>query len=302
MFSRRIHSRLAPAMGAVILFLSTAMAFGETPTVARLWPDKAPGAVGDKEGDIPTLTVYLPPSDQATGAAVVICPGGGYGHLAMDHEGHQVAQWLNSFGVAGFILTYRHRGTGYGHPVPMQDAQRAMRLVRSRAKDRGIDPARIGIMGFSAGGHLASTVGTHFDTGQPGADDPVERMSCRPDFMILVYPVISFVEPFTHAGSRKNLLGPDPDKALAESLSNEKQVTAETPPTFLVHGTDDKGVPVENSVQFYLALRKAGVPVEMHLYVHGPHGFGLGKPGEATATWPAQCEAWLRGLSGVKSK
>jgi len=261
-----------------------------------LWSDGAPGAKGDREGDKPTLTIYLPPKEKATGAAVVICPGGGYGFLAMDHEGHQIAQWLNSLGVAGFILKYRHRnsGAGYGHPVPLQDAQRAIRMVRSRANEWNIDPNRIGILGFSAGGHLASTAGTHFDKGQADAQNPIERVSCRPDFMILIYPVISFTEWYVHTGSRQNLLGDNPDKNTLESLSNEKQVTPETPPTFLVHADDDSGVPPENSIYFYLALRKAKIPAEMHIYQRGGHGFGLGKKDSAASGWPVCCAAWMR--------
>ena len=261
-----------------------------------LWPDGAPGAKGSEEGDKPTLTIYLPPKEKATGAAVVICPGGGYGFLAMDHEGHQIAQWLNSLGVAGFILKYRHRnsGAGYGHPVPLQDAQRAIRTVRSRANEWNIDPNRIGILGFSAGGHLASTAGTHFDKGQADAQNPIERVSCRPDFMILIYPVISFTEWYVHTGSRQNLLGDNPDKNTLESLSNEKQVTPETPPTFLVHADDDSGVPPENSIYFYLALRKAKIPAEMHIYQRGGHGFGLGKKDSAASGWPVCCAAWMR--------
>jgi acetyl esterase/lipase len=292
--ARSIIQSLIVATATLVASAATSVA--QSPTVEQLWPGGAPGAKGNEDADKPTLTIYLPPQETATGSAVVICPGGGYGNLAMDHEGHQVAQWLNSFGVAGFILKYRHRGTGYGHPAPLQDAQRAIRTVRSRAKEWNISPSRIGILGFSAGGHLASTAGTHFDKGRSDADDPIERTSCRPDFMILVYPVISFTEPFTHKGSRKNLLGDEPDEKLVESLSNEKQVTPETPPTFLIHTNADTGVPAENSVYFYLALRKAKVPAEMHIYAKGPHGFGLGKKGEAVATWPARCEDWMRGL------
>ncbi len=272
------------------------------PPVALLWPAGAPGAKGGEEADKPTLTIYLPPRDKATGAAVVICPGGGYGNLAMDHEGHQVAQWLNSNGVAGFILKYRHRGTGYGHPAPLRDAQRAIRLVRSRANEWGVLPDRIGIMGFSAGGHLASTAGTHFDKGKPDAADPIDRSSCRPDFMILVYPVISLAEPFSHGGSRRNLLGTQPAADLVENLSNEKRVTPETPPTFLLHTDQDSGVPAENSVYFYLALRRAKVPAEMHIYAKGPHGFGLGKKGEPVSTWPDRCVDWMRGLGLLDRK
>lgn len=271
--------------------------------VELLWPQGAPGAKGEQAGDKPRLTIYLPPKQKATGAAVVICPGGGYGHLAMDHEGHQIGEWLNSLGVAGFILEYRHRnsGAGYGHPAPLQDAQRAIRMVRSRADQYGIDPNRIGILGFSAGGHLASTAGTHFDKGDADAKDPIDRVSCRPDFMVLLYPVISLTEWFTHKGSRRNLLGDSPDAKLVEHLSNEKQVTPETPPTFLVHTYEDTGVPSENSIYFYLALRKAKVPAEMHLYQKGQHGFGLGKTVGPASSWPLRCADWMR-ASGFLDK
>jgi acetyl esterase/lipase len=261
-----------------------------------LWPAAAPGARGDQPGDKPSLTIYLPPEDTATGTAVVICPGGGYGGLAMDHEGHQIAEWLNSLGVAGFILKYRHRrsGAGYGHPAPIQDAQRAIRTVRGRAAKWGIDPERIGILGFSAGGHLASSAGTHFNTSYYAAVDALDKLSCRPDFMILGYPVISFTEWYTHKGSMKNLLGTDPDKAMQELFSNEKQVSAETPPTFLMHTYEDKGVPPENSIYFYLALRQAKVPAEMHIYLKGRHGVGLGTGAGEVSSWPQRCAGWMR--------
>lgn len=264
------------------------------PTTELLWPAGAPGAKGNGPADKPTLTIYLPEPAKATGTAVVICPGGGYGFVAIDHEGHQIARWFNSLGVAGFILDYRHRNKGYGHPAPLQDAQRAVRTVRARADQWKIDPSRIGIMGFSAGGHLASTAGTHFDKGNPDAADPIERASCRPDFMILCYPVIAFGEPYTHRGSQQNLLGKDADPKLVESLSNEKQVTSETPPTFLFHTDEDTGVPPENSIQFYLALRRAKVPAELHVFQVGRHGLGLAAETPGTCLWPACCEAWLR--------
>ena len=294
------YFRIILAVVTIIVMLSTVRAVGQTPTspkVELLWPSGAPGAKGDADGDKPKLTIYLPPEKTATGAAVVICPGGGYGHLAMDHEGHQIAQWLNSIGVAGFILQYRHRnsGAGYGHPAPLQDAQRAIRMVRSRAKEWNIDPNRIGILGFSAGGHLASSAGTHFNERYSDAKDATDDVSSRPDFMILIYPVISFTEWCAHTGSRQNLLGKDPNESLVESLSNERQVTPETPPTFLVHTYEDTGVPAENSIYFYLALRKAKVPAEMHIYQKGPHGFGLGKNHGAVSSWPARCADWMRG-------
>ena len=286
----------------VLLFCFSPALISAEPKVELLWPDGAPGAKGDKDGDKPSLTIYLPPKEKANGSAVVICPGGGYGHLAMDHEGHQVAQWLNSLGVAGIILKYRHRGVGYGHLAPLQDVQRAISKVRYQAKVLKIDPERIGVMGFSAGGHLASSAGTHFHKGKPDAKDPIDRVSCRPDFMILVYPVISFTESFTHVGSRRNLLGKDADVKLIEKFSNEKQVTPQTPPTFLVHTWEDKAVPVENSIYFYLALRKAKVSAEMHLYLKGRHGFGMNKAKGATAAWPARCGEWLKTMGYLEKK
>ncbi len=258
-----------------------------------LWPAGAPGAIGDEPADKPNITVCLPSKDKANGTAVLICPGGGYQGLAVDHEGKQIARWLNSNGVAGVILRYR-LGPRYHHPAPLQDAQRAMRLVRSRAADWKIDPKRVGIIGFSAGGHLASTASTHFDAGNPEASDPIERQSCRPDFAILCYPVITMTEPWMHKDSRQKLLGDTPDPRLAENLSNDKQVTDQTPPTFLFHTSDDAGVPVQNSVYYYLALRKAGVPAEMHLFEHGRHGVGLAPNDPVLSQWSRLCEAWLR--------
>jgi len=269
--------------------------------VIVLWPDGAPGTHGSSEKDKPTLTVHLPAPDKANGCAVVICPGGGYQHLASDYEGHDVAEWFNSFGVAGFVLRYR-LAPEYHHPAPMLDVRRAIRTVRAKAGDWKIDSHHIGVMGFSAGGHLASTAATHFDAGQPSATDPIDQQSCRPDFAILAYPVITMTGKFGHTGSKKNLLGDHPDPQLAESLSNEKQVTRETPPTFLFHTSEDTAVPAENSVRFYLALRKAGVPAEMHIYEKGRHGLGLGtkdpKIAWALGTWPARLHDWmqLRGL------
>ena len=295
-----VNIATALAAGAV------AMETASPDTIELLWPKGAPGAKGGEDGDKPSLTVYLSPKERATGAAVVICPGGGYGHLAMGHEGHEIARWLNSLGVAGFILRYRHRnsGAGYGHPVPLQDAQRAMSLVRCRAKEWNISAGRVGILGFSAGGHLASTAGTHFQKRYYDAKDATDDISCRPDFMVLIYPVISLTEWFTHSGSRTNLLGKAPDRKLFESLSNEQQVTPETPPTFLVHTYEDKVVPAENSIYFYLALRKANVPAEMHVYLKGRHGFGLGKKLGSASSWPIRCAEWMReqGLLHNKSR
>ncbi|MBN2180277.1 MAG: alpha/beta hydrolase [Sedimentisphaerales bacterium] len=258
-----------------------------------LWPDGAPGAKGTEDGDKPTLTICLPDKEKATDTAIVICPGGGYGNLSMDREGRQIADWLNSIGVAAFILKYRHGGVGYGHPAPLQDAQRAIRIVRSRAKQYNIDPERIGIMGFSAGGHLASSAGTHFLKNYYDAKDEIDKAGCRPDFMVLLYPVITMDDTYTHKGSKRNLLGNNPDQQLIENLSNETQVTPETPPTFLVHSTEDRTVPVENSINFYLALRKAGVPAEMHIYLKGSHGSAIEKRFGRISTWPQRCAEWM---------
>ncbi len=263
-----------------------------------LWPQGAPGALGKAPEDVPTLTPYVAPKGRATGAAIVVCPGGGYQHLALDHEGRAVAEWLNSVGVTAFVLKYR-LGPRYRHPSMLQDAARAIRTVRARASEWGLDPERVGILGFSAGGHLASTAGTHFDAGKPDSTDPIERVSSRPSVMILIYPVITMRE-LTHAGSRRNLLGENPSPELVALLSNEEQVTKETPPAFLVHTMNDAAVPVENTLMFVAALRRAGVPFELHLYERGPHGFGLGtaregKPADPIlSTWPAHAADWLR--------
>jgi acetyl esterase/lipase len=261
----------------------------QTPIV--LWPDGAPGALGKDALDVPTLTPFLPLKEKATGAAVIVCPGGGYSHLA-DHEGAPVAQWLNSIGITAFVLKYR-LGMRYHHPAPLQDAARAIRTVRARAAEWKLDPGRVGILGFSAGGHLASTLATHFDPGRADASDAIERLSSRPNLAILIYPVITMRDK-THAGSKKNLLGDNPPAELVTLLSNEEQVTKDTPPTFLVHTMTDTSVPVENSLMFVAALRKAGVPVEFHLYERGPHGFGLGRDDPILSTWPARCADWLR--------
>lgn len=293
-----MNAKVMKVLVAVVVLSLSAQVFGQVEArVELLWPNGAPQAKGDADGDRPSITIYLPPKETATGAAVVICPGGGYGHLAIDHEGHQIARWLNSFGVAGFILKYRHRnsGAGYGHPVPLMDAQRAISMVRARAAEFEVDPARIGILGFSAGGHLASTAATHFHTGRTDTDDAIDRVSCRPDFAVLVYPVISLTEWFTHVGSRTNLLGRDGDAELIRQLSNELHVTPQTPPTFLLHTNEDTAVPAENSVYFYLALRKAKVPAELHIYEKGQHGVGLGAAAGAVGTWPRRCEEWMRG-------
>ena len=258
-----------------------------------LWPGGAPGAVGADDADQPSLTLYSLPIVPLPRSAVVVCPGGGYVGLAMDHEGRQVAEWLNSLGIAAYILKYR-LAPRYHHPAMMEDAQRALRYVRAHAPQWGIAPDRIGIWGFSAGGHLASTAATHFDAGNPSATDAIERVSSRPDFAILAYPVITCSEWFKHEGSCKSLLGDHPDPKLADHLSNEKQVTAQTPPTFLFHTNDDQAVAAENSVAFYMALREAHVPAELHIYQHGPHGVGLAQKDPVLSSWPQRLADWLR--------
>ncbi len=263
-----------------------------------LWPDGPPGVAKDAPGLRPTLTLYQPPPEKATGAIVVVCPGGGYGGHA-DHEGRPIAEWLNGLGVTAVVLKYRLAPHSH-HPAMLEDAARAIRTVRSNAEAWKIDPNRVGVLGFSAGGHLASTIATHFDSGNPDAKDPVERFSSRPDRAILIYPVISLVTPYTHNGSKRNLLGENPPAGLAESLSNELQVTPATPPTFLAHTDQDAAVPPENSLLFALALRKAKVPVELHLFEKGQHGLGLGRPGFAFSEWPQLCANWLEGQGFLK--
>ncbi|MGD0200057.1 MAG: alpha/beta hydrolase [Bryobacteraceae bacterium] len=270
------------------------------PQTRLLWPQGAPGALGSEDADKPSLTIYLPSQERANGTAVVVCPGGGYAHLSMDHEGRQIAEWLNARGIAAFVLKYR-LGPRYHHPAMLQDVQRAVRTVRARAGEFGVAPNRIGVWGFSAGGHLASTAGTHFDPGDAASGDPIERVSSRPDFLILAYPVITMDERYTHQGSRLNLLGENPDPKLVEDLSNDQRVTDQTPPAFLFHTSDDPAVPVENSVRFYEALRKAGVPAEMHIYEHGRHGLGLAQQDPALSTWPSLLENWLKSR-GLLSK
>ena len=284
------------ALGLSVIPFARAKQGPAEPPTELLWVGGAPGAVGDEDADKPSLTFYLPEANKAIGTAVVVCPGGGYGFLAMDHEGKQVAQWLNSIGIAAFVLKSR-LGPRYHHPAMLLDAQRAIRTIRSRAEEFHVSPKDIGIWGFSAGGHLASTAATHFDTGNPSAADPIDRASSRPDFAILAYAVISFATEYAHTGSRDNLLGRNPDPKLVELLSNEKQVTPETSPSFIFSTDADTTVPAENSVLFFLALRKAGVPAEMHIFQHGPHGVGLAATDQVLSEW-TQCLAnWLKARS-----
>ncbi len=261
--------------------------------VVLLWPAGAPGALGDADEDKPTLTVFLPAGVNATKTGVVVAPGGGYQHLAMEKEGYAFAEWLNARGVAAFVLKYR-LGPKYHHPVEMWDAQRAMRVVRAHAAEYGIAADHVGMWGFSAGGHLTATAGTQFDWGKADSADLVERQGSRPDFLVLAYPVITMMEPDVHHGSLKNLLGDDPDPALVRSLSAETRVTTDTPPTFLFSTTDDKTVPVMNSVMFYEALVKAGVPAEMHIFQQGAHGAGLAAANPQLSVWPDLVAKWMR--------
>ena len=262
-----------------------------------LWENAAPGALGTSEDDVPTLTLFqvrAGASDSAPTAAVIIAPGGGYVRLADNHEGRQVANWFNSVGVTAFVLRYR-LGPRYHHPIEMQDAQRAIRYVRAHAEELGIRADRVGFMGFSAGGHLASTVATHFDSGNPSASDPVDRLGSRPDFVVLAYPVISMSAEYAHKGSVTALLGEHPDPKLARQMSTEFQVTRETPPTFLFTTSADTAVPAENSIAFYLALHKAGVPAELHVFETGGHGLGLALGDPALGEWSTLLRNWLRG-------
>lgn len=290
----------------LLALLAAPAVFAQTPTPATpaaaapadvpqslpLWPAGAPGALGTADTDIPTLTIYPADPARASGAAMVVFPGGGYGGLSK-HEGEGYARWLSSQGVAAFVVKYRLGSKGYRHPAMLNDAARAVRLVRARAAEWKVDPARVGVMGSSAGGHLASTLLTHFDAGRADDPDQVERQSSRPDLGVLCYAVITMGE-FTHNGSRRNLLGENPSPELLENLSNEKQVTADTPPCFVWHTWEDKGVPPENSMLFASALRAKGVRFELHIYEKGGHGIGLGKRnGAAPHSWTADLTQWL---------
>jgi acetyl esterase/lipase len=263
-----------------------------------LWADGAPGALGQEPKDIPKITIRKVESDKPTGA-LIICPGGGYGGLAMDHEGKQIIEWANSMGLTAVLCDYRHRGKGYGHPAPLQDAQRAVRMVRANASEWNIDPNKIGIMGFSAGGHLVSTVITQFDGGDQSSSDRIARMSSRPDYAILCYPVISMGSRFTHRGSEVNLLGEKASGETLEQFASQRNVRNDTPPTFLMHTVEDKPVPVENSLVFYQAMVAKGVPGELHVYQKGPHGVGLARSIPGTSDWPLACQRWLRQLQMV---
>ena len=247
----------------------------------------------------PVLDVYHAADEDNTGAAVVICPGGGYSALAYQHEGIQVAKWLNDNGITGIILRYRMHP--YRHPVPMMDVQRALRTVRANAKEWKINPQRIGVLGFSAGGHLASTATVHHANADPASEDPIERVSSRPNFSVLVYPVITLRPPHAHMGSRKNLLGPEPTEELLDLMSTEKQVNKQTPPTILIHSKDDKGVPIGNSELFLAALKKNGIESKLLVYEKGGHGYGLGRKDTDSMAWPDECIKWFKQIGVIGS-
>ncbi len=259
------------------------------PIKVRLWEGKAPLAVGDEPGDVPMINLIRP--DQPDGSAIVVCPGGGYGHLA-PHESEPVARRLNKTGITGIVLTYRI-APRYHHPAPLLDVSRAMRTVRARANEWQLDPKRVGVLGFSAGGHLSATISTKFDDGDANASDPIERVSSRPDLSVLCYPVITFSEVSAHAGSRKNLLGENPPADLVRLMSAEQHVTPRTPPTFLFHTVADTAVPVENSLLYAAALRVHKIPYAMHLYEQGKHGVGLAETDPVLRGWPSVCADWL---------
>ena len=300
----------------LIVFAFTTLSSAQT-KVLKVWPDKIPGAIENpaikedtvklENGQIriskvvsPTITLFFPSKETVNGAAVVICPGGGYGRLAIDHEGDFIAKWFNEIGVTGIVLKYRLPSDAIMKDKnigPLQDVQEAIRIVRRNSKDWNIGPDKIGIIGFSAGGHLASTASTHFNEKVYDSDGT----SARPDFAILLYPVISMNKEITHSGSRTNLLGENPSEELTRRFSNELQVTADTPPTFLVHAEDDKTVPVLNSINYFVSLKKNNIPAELHIYEKGGHGFGLAKNRDTESQWPAACEQWLK-MRGIIKK
>jgi acetyl esterase/lipase len=284
----------AVVMGSLHTPLSADQRAAPSAQAIPLYDHRAPDAIGDRPEDMPQLIPYVLEREKA-GPAIVVLPGGGYGMLASDHEGHQIAQWLNECGISAFICLYRHHGQGYRHPVPWHDAQRAIRMVRARADAWHVDPNRVGILGFSAGGHLASHVTTCFDAGESDSPDLVARQSSRPDVAILCYPVIAWGESFTHTGSQHNLLGADATAEQLAELSTQRRVGPQTPPTFLWHTREDTAVPPENSLVFYASMLQHGVPGELHIFERGPHGIGLAKGQGAAEAWPGLCEQWLRG-------
>jgi acetyl esterase/lipase len=287
----------------VVLGLTVASAAADEPKVVPPWPEGVPNAQpesGDERIEdgrvynvqVPILTMFRAAADTAVGTAVIICPGGSYGRLAVAKEGSELVKRFSALGVSAFVLKYRL--VEYGHPAALRDVLRAIRIIRSRAAELGVRPDRIGVLESSAGGHLAACAGTLFDAQEERTGAELDAVSARPDFLALLYPVITMTAPFTHAASRRNLIGDTPSPALVERLSLETQVSRATPPTFLVHTAEDASVPLENSLLFFKTLRRAGVPAEMHLFEKGPHGFGT-KPGLGpTSEWPKRLEEWMR--------
>jgi acetyl esterase/lipase len=295
-------SKIHVALLATTLLLARPISAAEA-RVIDLWPEGVPDLKTNATPEVddngrysnihhPTLTVYAPSSDKANGTAVIFCAGGGYIRVAVGSNGGEITKWLNSLGVTVFVLKYRVQE--YGHPAPLRDVLRAVRIVRSRAAEFGVKPDRIGAIGGSAGAHLAACAGTLYDApeGRTGAE--IDKVSARPDFVVLIFPVITMLDPSASAASRRALLGANPSEELKRHLSVELQVTKDTPPTFLIHSSEDRSVPVENSLLFYQAMRKAGAPMEMHLYPRGPHGSGMSPSLGPTAEWPKHCESWMR--------
>lgn len=301
---------MRPALLPLVLTVLISSVFAAEPQVIPLWPEGVPGLkanAGPEKDDgsgrysnihHPSLVVYAP--DKPNGTAIIYAPGGGYVRVAAGVGGGEIVRWLRNTGVTVFLLKYRH--ADYGHPAPLQDALRAVRLVRSRAVEWGVRPERIGMLGGSAGGHLTASAGTLFDAPEGKTGAPLDAVSGRPDFLVLIFPVITMMEPHGHGASRRSLLGENPSAELKHRLSVDQQVTKDTPPTFLVHSSEDTVVTVENSLLFYQAMRRAKAPIEMHLYPKGPHGSGMAASFGPTAEWPRHCESWMRFNGWLPSK
>jgi acetyl esterase/lipase len=294
----------------LILFFMLFLQIAKSQSIMKLWPNDTPGEVVSPKPEEtfegkrvryvsePTLTVYLPTKEMNTGVAVVICPGGGYSIEAMDHEGYEVGEFLQAHGIAGIVLKYR---LPFGHSeMPLQDAQQAMKMVRFHAEEWSIDPQKVGVAGFSAGGHLASTLSTHYDLGIKDSKNPIERLSCRPDFSILLYPVVTFKEEWGHMGSRVNLIGNTNDWKIIQNFCNELQVNNQTPPAFIALADDDTSVKPRNSIEYYMALKKEGIPAELHIFKEGGHGFGMHKTGKAHDQWPLMVVEWMKAMKYIK--
>lgn len=298
----RLHSFVT--LGLLLLGIVGSVSAADEPKTIQLWPEGVPGLKPNatKETDdgqgrysnihYPSMVVFAPPAGKANGTAVIYAAGGGYVRVAAGANGGEVTRWLNGLGITVFMLKYRHQE--YGHPAPLQDALRAVRIIRSRAEEFGVKPDRIGMLGGSAGAHLTASAGTLFNApeGKTGAE--LDKVSGRPDFMVLIFPVITMMEPYVHAASRKALLGDNPSEELKHHLSVDEQVTKDTPPTFLIHSSQDNTAVVENSLLFYQGMRKAKAPIEMHLYPQGPHGSGMDPRLGPTSEWPKHCESWMR--------